>query len=56
MLALCLLIWLYQFWHESRAKHVLAWAPVRVGVTSYMLFHLLLFTGGTAQPFVYLQF
>jgi alginate O-acetyltransferase complex protein AlgI len=56
MLALCLLIWMYQFWHESRARHVLAWAPVRVGVTSYMLFHLLLFTGGSAQPFMYLQF
>ncbi len=56
MLALCLLIWLYQFWYESRAKQVLAWTPVSVGVTSYMLFHLLLFTGGSAQPFVYLQF
>ncbi len=56
LLALCLLIWVYQFWYESRAKRALEWAPLKVGVTAYMLFHLLMFTGGGAQPFVYLQF
>jgi D-alanyl-lipoteichoic acid acyltransferase DltB (MBOAT superfamily) len=56
MLALCLIIWAYQFWYESKAKHLLAWAPVRVGATAYMLLHLLLLSGGTPQPFVYLQF
>ena len=56
MLVLCLTIWVYQFWHESRAKQLLAWAPVRVGATAYMLFHLLMFSGGSSQPFVYLQF
>jgi hypothetical protein len=56
MLALCLIIWVYQFCYESRAKRVLEWAPVKVGAMTYMLFHLLFFSGGATQPFVYLQF
>ncbi|MFB3882745.1 MAG: MBOAT family protein [Armatimonadota bacterium] len=56
MLAACLIVWVYQFWYESRAKRALEWAPVRVGLAAYMLFHLLVFSGGSAQPFVYLQF
>jgi len=56
MLALCLIIWVYQFCYESRAKRVLEWAPVKVGAMTYMLFHLLFFGGGATQPFVYLQF
>jgi len=56
MLALCLIVWGYQFWHESGAKRLVEWAPVRVGTIVYMLLHLLLFAGGSTQPFVYLQF
>jgi D-alanyl-lipoteichoic acid acyltransferase DltB (MBOAT superfamily) len=56
MLVLCLVIWAYQFWYESKAKRVLAWAPIRVGAVCYMLVHLVLFSGGGSQPFVYLQF
>jgi hypothetical protein len=56
MLVLCLLIWTYQHVYESNAKHMLEWAPVRVGATAYMLFHLVMFSSGGSQPFVYLQF
>jgi len=56
MLAFCLAIWAYQFWYESRARRLLSWTPLRVGATAYMLFHLLMFSGGGSQPFVYLQF
>lgn len=56
MLGLCLIIWGYQFWYESRARRVLEWAPVKVGATAYMMVHLILFAGGASQPFVYLQF
>jgi D-alanyl-lipoteichoic acid acyltransferase DltB (MBOAT superfamily) len=56
VLGLCLLVWAYQFWYESKATRLLEWAPVRVGATVYMVLHLLLFTGGSTQPFVYLQF
>jgi D-alanyl-lipoteichoic acid acyltransferase DltB (MBOAT superfamily) len=56
MLALCLIIWVYQFCYESKARRVLEWAPVKVGAMTYMLFHLLFFGGGATQPFVYLQF
>jgi D-alanyl-lipoteichoic acid acyltransferase DltB (MBOAT superfamily) len=56
MLVLCLLIWTYQHVYESNAKHMLEWAPVRVGATAYMLLHLVMFSSGGSQPFVYLQF
>jgi D-alanyl-lipoteichoic acid acyltransferase DltB (MBOAT superfamily) len=56
MLVLCLLIWTYQHVYESNAKHMLEWAPLRVGATAYMLFHLVMFSSGGSQPFVYLQF
>jgi alginate O-acetyltransferase complex protein AlgI len=56
MLVLCLTIWAYQFWYESKARQLLSWAPLRIGATAYMLFHLVMFSGGGSQPFVYLQF
>jgi D-alanyl-lipoteichoic acid acyltransferase DltB (MBOAT superfamily) len=56
MLAFCLVIWAYQFLSESRFRRVLERTPVRVGAVSYMILHLLLVSGGSAQPFVYLQF
>ena len=56
MLALCLVIWAYQFVSESRIRWVLEWAPVRAGAVAYMIIHLLLVSGGSAQPFIYLQF
>ena len=56
MLGFCLAVWAYQFCYESRARRLLEWAPVRVGAVAYMILHLLLFTGGSTQPFVYLQF
>jgi D-alanyl-lipoteichoic acid acyltransferase DltB (MBOAT superfamily) len=56
MLAMCLVIWAYQFLVESRLKWVAEWAPARVAAVGYMVLHLLLVSGGSSQPFVYLQF
>jgi len=56
MLALCLAVWAYQFLSESRLKQLAAWAPARIGAVSYMVMHLLFVSGGSSQPFVYLQF
>jgi D-alanyl-lipoteichoic acid acyltransferase DltB (MBOAT superfamily) len=56
MLTLCLMIWAYQFLVESRLKRVAAWAPARIAAVSYMVMHLLFVSGGSTQPFVYLQF
>ena len=56
MLVLCLAVWAYQFLSESRLKQLAASAPARIGAVSYMVMHLLLISGGSTQPFVYLQF
>jgi len=56
MLILCLAVWAYQFVSESRFGQVVAWAPARIAAVSYMLMHLLFVSGGSSQPFVYLQF
>ena len=56
MLVLCLVIWAYQFLVESKLKRVAEWAPARIVAVAYMIVHLLLFSGGGSQPFVYLQF
>ena len=56
MLVLCLVIWAYQFLVESRLRWVAEWAPARVAAVAYMVLHLLLVSGGSSQPFVYLQF
>ncbi len=56
MLALCLAVWAYQFLVESRLRRVAEWAPARVAAVCYMIVHLLLVSGGSSQPFVYLQF
>jgi D-alanyl-lipoteichoic acid acyltransferase DltB (MBOAT superfamily) len=56
MLILCLAVWAYQFLVESRLRRVAEWAPARVAAVCYMIVHLLLVSGGSSQPFVYLQF
>jgi D-alanyl-lipoteichoic acid acyltransferase DltB (MBOAT superfamily) len=56
MLALILMVWLYQFAMESRFRPVLHLAPVRVGLATSMALYLLLFASGRTQPFIYFQF
>jgi len=55
-LALCLSVWAYQFLFESRAKKVLSWAPVRVGIVVSMLLYLVIFSSSSNAPFQYFQF
>jgi D-alanyl-lipoteichoic acid acyltransferase DltB (MBOAT superfamily) len=56
MLALCLSVWVYQFLFDSPARMLLIRTPLRLGVAIYIIFHLLLFSSGSSQPFVYFQF
>jgi D-alanyl-lipoteichoic acid acyltransferase DltB (MBOAT superfamily) len=55
MLALVLLIWLYQFLYESRLRDLLRFSPVRVGLATFMLLYISL-CSGTGGAFIYFQF
>jgi alginate O-acetyltransferase complex protein AlgI len=56
MLLMCMSVWVYQFIYESRARKVLSWAPVRIGVTVAMILCIIAFSGGSESPFIYFQF
>jgi len=49
-------IWVYQFLYESKARRILEWPLVRVGLVIGMILYLLLVPGGHVQPFIYFQF
>jgi hypothetical protein len=55
-LGLVLVIWAYQFMYDSRIKWLLSLAPVRVGMVVAMILYIIIFSGGTEQPFIYFQF
>ena len=55
-LGLVLVIWEYQFIYDSRIKWLLNLSPVRVGMVVAMVLYILIFSGGTEQPFIYFQF
>lgn len=55
MLLLVAGVWLYQFAYESRFRCVLAFAPVRVVLVSFMLLWLCFFSSG-GGAFIYFQF
>ena len=55
MLGLVLLIWLYQLLCESRAREILRFSPVRVGLATFMLVYLS-FCSGNSGAFIYFQF
>jgi D-alanyl-lipoteichoic acid acyltransferase DltB (MBOAT superfamily) len=55
-LFLVLALWTYQFVYESRVKHVLDWAPVRVAGVAFMLAYVTLFPASSDQAFIYFQF
>ena len=56
LLALVLLVWLYQFAMESRFKSALSTAPVRIALAVGMILYLVVFPPGSDQPFIYFQF
>lgn len=55
-LFLILALWSYQFMYESRVKHVLDWAPVRIAGVVFMLGYVALFAASSDQAFIYFQF
>jgi D-alanyl-lipoteichoic acid acyltransferase DltB (MBOAT superfamily) len=55
-LGLVLIIWAYQFMYDSRIKWLLSLAPVRVSMVVAMILYIIIFSGGTEQPFIYFQF
>ena len=55
MLLLVLLIWLYQFFYESRFRPILQTDAIRVGVAVFMVLYLCLCASG-GGAFIYFQF
>jgi len=55
-LVLVLIVWLYQFVHESRHRWILDLAPVRIGLVAGMILYLSVFAPSSEQGFIYLQF
>lgn len=55
MLALVMLVWLYQFIYESKGRVLLQTSFVRVGVAVFMVFYMFLFSSG-GGAFIYFQF
>ena len=55
-LILVLIVWLYQYTHESRFRWILDLAPVRIGLVVGMIFYLAVFAPSSEQGFIYLQF
>ena len=55
-LGLVLVLWAYQFIFESKARAVVEWAPVRVGIVVLAVVYLAAFAAPGAQAFIYFQF
>jgi D-alanyl-lipoteichoic acid acyltransferase DltB (MBOAT superfamily) len=55
-LGLILSVWIYQFVYESRARHMLALAPVKIGMVVSMVLYVALFGASGDQAFIYFQF
>jgi hypothetical protein len=55
MLALIAVVWLYQFFYESRHREILQTSFVRVGAAVAMVIYLFLFSSGGGS-FIYFQF
>ncbi|MCX5674221.1 MAG: MBOAT family protein [Planctomycetota bacterium] len=55
-LGFVLAVWLYQFFYESRARVIVEWAPVRLGLVVLMAVYVAMFAAANAQPFIYFQF
>jgi hypothetical protein len=55
-LGLVLAVWAYQLFYESKARWVVEWQPVQVGVVVLVALYLATFAVSSAQPFIYFQF
>lgn len=56
LLAIVGVIWLYEFFYESRWKTLVQLRPVRVGLVVAMVFYLALCSTAGEQAFIYFQF
>ena len=55
-LLMILTVWTYQTVHESRLRHLVELAPVKVAIVTYMLIHLAVAPPTGDQAFIYFQF
>jgi alginate O-acetyltransferase complex protein AlgI len=53
---LVLMVWLYQYLYESRARWALQLAPVQAGLSVCMILYLATMVGSSDRPFIYFQF
>ncbi len=53
---LVLMVWLYQYLYESRARWALQLAPVQTGMAACMVLYLATMVGSSDRPFIYFQF
>ncbi|MFC1627696.1 MBOAT family O-acyltransferase [Gemmatimonadota bacterium] len=56
MLAMVLLVWVYQYVSESRLKNILESSTARISTVIAMVIYLVLFAQSGQQPFIYFQF
>jgi alginate O-acetyltransferase complex protein AlgI len=55
-MALVLVVWAYQFLHESAGQVLLKLTPVRVALAAAMILYLAFVPGGASTAFIYFQF
>jgi hypothetical protein len=55
-MGLVLLVWAYQFLHESPGQRLLTLAPVRVALAAAMILYLAFVPGAASTTFIYFQF
>ena len=56
MAALIMIVWLYQFFYESRLRSFLEAPPVKIALVVGMMLYLVFFAQSGQQPFIYFQF
>jgi hypothetical protein len=55
-MGLVLLVWAYQFLHESPGQRLLTLTPVRVALAAAMILYLAFVPGAASTTFIYFQF
>jgi D-alanyl-lipoteichoic acid acyltransferase DltB (MBOAT superfamily) len=55
-LGMVLLVWMYQFFYESKARPLLELSPVRVGIVVLAVVYLATFAAPSTKAFIYFQF
>jgi D-alanyl-lipoteichoic acid acyltransferase DltB (MBOAT superfamily) len=56
MIVFILVVWLYQYFYESRVRLFLSLAPVRIGIVVLMIVYMAMFVTSSNKEFIYFQF